>query len=77
MSEIMVIYEKNDKRIFYLRPRSPLNKPKKKEDELQYRMAMNHKCRVKRALFGNMFAIWHPEMDFTVAEAAGWIRITM
>lgn len=76
MKKIVIAYQKDDKKIFYLSPRSPINKPKKKEDELQYRIALNHMCRVKRVLFGHMFAVYHPEMDFTIAEAVGWIKIT-
>lgn len=39
--------------------------------DIQYRLRLKHKLHLKEVVFGGIFIVYHPDMDFTNALNAG------
>lgn len=66
------VFKKDDRVLIYVQPRS-INKSTTGIGRTLF--DIQHRLRVRQALFGYMFTSYHLEMDFTLALNSGWVEI--
>jgi hypothetical protein len=73
MKNAVVSYVKENRRIIYLEPKV-YTKKKNEDEKVRERILFDvqHRLRIKSAIYGYMFQTYHPDMDFTIAKDAGW-----
>lgn len=84
MSNKVITLTKEEKKIIYLQAipmcskefnagyRNLRKKRAKSSDRSLYEI--QHRLRIKFAIFGCIFHTYHPDMNFTNAENAGWVK---
>ena len=84
MNNKVISYTKDERRIIYLQA-IPMNSKEFSEEYKRFRkkksraadrnlFEIQHRLRVKVIIYGCFFHTYHPDMDFTIAEQAGWIK---